>query len=88
MSYTELHKKYMNTFYNKHKDEYRACEICKVHINRFNFSHHEKSNKHITNLEKQKRIDDNKDIYEHRIELLNNMNLDEKSYFLIKQILE
>lgn len=80
-------KKYTEAFYAKHKGEKLECKTCNVHISRLNFSHHLKSEKHAHNLKKEEEKNKHIELYNKRLELLNEMKLDEKSYFIMKQLL-
>jgi hypothetical protein len=80
-------KKYTDIFYEKHKNDKTECKICNVSVNKFNFSHHTKTEKHLKNMKKEEEKNKHIEIFNKRIELLNEMKVDEKTYFIMKQLL-
>jgi hypothetical protein len=80
-------KKYTDAFYEKHKGEKVECKICNVNISRLNYSHHLRSDKHSNNLKKEEEKKKHVELFNKRVDLLNEMKLDEKTYFIMKQLL-
>jgi hypothetical protein len=85
---TEEKMKYSQAFYQKHQNDKKHCDICGVDVNRFNYNHHTKTGKHIKNLNKKEEETKKDSVSKNRLELLKSMNLDEKMYFIVKQLIE